>query len=192
MTCAVVECSQIASARGWCQKHYMRWRKHGDPTALLRAENGEPVAWIRRHATTPDGECLIWPFGRAGKGYAGPVWPDGSAGRCVTAGRYMCELVHGPAPTEIHETAHSCGNGAEGCIHPLHMRWATPRENDADKTAHGTRLVGINQPGAKLDDEKVRAIRSSKGTQQSIADRFGVSRNAVRQVLSGRTWGHVK
>lgn len=29
-TCAVIGCGQPASARGWCNKHYLRWRTHGD------------------------------------------------------------------------------------------------------------------------------------------------------------------
>lgn len=24
-------CGKPAVTRGWCQKHYMRWRRHGDP-----------------------------------------------------------------------------------------------------------------------------------------------------------------
>ena len=192
MTCSVAGCGQSPAARGWCRKHYMRWREHGDPLTLLRAENGEPVAWIRRHVSTPEGECLIWPFGRAGKGYAGPIWPSGSSERSITAGRYMCELVNGAPPTDSHEAAHSCGNGAKGCIHPKHLRWATPSENEADKAGHGTRLIGMAQPRAKLTDDDVRAIRRGGASQQALADRYGVSRNAVRQVLSGKTWRHVQ
>lgn len=30
-TCSVDGCEQIAVGRGWCNRHYLRWRKHGDP-----------------------------------------------------------------------------------------------------------------------------------------------------------------
>lgn len=30
-TCAITACDRKPIARGWCAKHYQRWRKHGDP-----------------------------------------------------------------------------------------------------------------------------------------------------------------
>ena len=39
--CSVEGCSTRALARGWCSKHYQRFRVHGDPhTSLLDRENG--------------------------------------------------------------------------------------------------------------------------------------------------------
>lgn len=32
--CTVEGCERQHAARGWCQKHYARWRKHGDPLAV--------------------------------------------------------------------------------------------------------------------------------------------------------------
>lgn len=34
--CAVDDCDRNAVTRGWCHKHYQRWRKHGDPTIVAR------------------------------------------------------------------------------------------------------------------------------------------------------------
>lgn len=31
MGCAVSGCDRPRRARGWCQKHYLRWKRHGDP-----------------------------------------------------------------------------------------------------------------------------------------------------------------
>jgi len=33
-TCSVEDCRAEARKRGWCLKHYMRWRRHGDPTKV--------------------------------------------------------------------------------------------------------------------------------------------------------------
>lgn len=35
-TCSVEECCGPAIKRGWCRKHYERWRIHGDPLAFKR------------------------------------------------------------------------------------------------------------------------------------------------------------
>jgi len=35
MNCAIVACGRSVLARGWCRLHYDRWRKHGDPGAVL-------------------------------------------------------------------------------------------------------------------------------------------------------------
>lgn len=33
-TCSVADCTALISCRGWCEKHYYRWRRHGDPTVV--------------------------------------------------------------------------------------------------------------------------------------------------------------
>lgn len=34
-TCTVADCKNNYYAKGYCNKHYMRWRHHGDPTIVL-------------------------------------------------------------------------------------------------------------------------------------------------------------
>ena len=45
-TCPVIEdgerCGQPARARGWCNKHYLRWKAHGDP--LVTLTNKRPLS----------------------------------------------------------------------------------------------------------------------------------------------------
>jgi hypothetical protein len=35
-TCSLTGCSEVATRRGWCEIHYMRWYRHGDPTVLKK------------------------------------------------------------------------------------------------------------------------------------------------------------
>ncbi len=37
MICKLENCESVASARGWCWKHYRRWLRHGDPTTVKKA-----------------------------------------------------------------------------------------------------------------------------------------------------------
>lgn len=37
-TCSVDGCETPATSRGWCNKHYTRWQRWGDPTIIKRAK----------------------------------------------------------------------------------------------------------------------------------------------------------
>lgn len=41
VTCEIEECYGVQVARGWCNKHYRRWRRNGDPLKISRSENGK-------------------------------------------------------------------------------------------------------------------------------------------------------
>lgn len=36
-TCSIDGCESPVLAHGWCNRHYLRWRRHGDPTVDLRS-----------------------------------------------------------------------------------------------------------------------------------------------------------
>lgn len=134
-------------------------------------------------------ECLPWTFARLRKGEGSVTWE----GRRQTVGRVICILRHGPPPTPLHEGAHSCGKGHEGCCNPAHLSWKTPKENNADKIAHGTLPVGERVRTAKLTAAQVLEARRLRGvvSQQSIADRFGVSQAVISKAQLGQTWAHL-
>lgn len=39
-TCSVDTCPKVATRREWCNVHYRRWLKHGDPSVVKKAPNG--------------------------------------------------------------------------------------------------------------------------------------------------------
>lgn len=39
LTCSIEGCNGAHRAKGFCQKHYVRWKKYGSPEALKRAKN---------------------------------------------------------------------------------------------------------------------------------------------------------
>ncbi len=129
-------------------------------------------------------ECILWPHSRS-RGY-GVMKVEGKP---QAVHRLSCTQHHGPAPTPNHVAAHSCRN--KHCFNPRHLRWATPKENQADRIADGTNLRGTDHPGCVLTESDVRHIRDevSRGTtQQSLADHYGVSRSTVTAIVGGVTW----
>ena len=183
--CSIVGCGSSRSARGLCEKHYQRLRRHGDPSTILDVPS--PARdWLVAHADHQEGGCLTWPFARMSNGY--PVVR--SDGQAAVASRVMCALVNGPPPSSIHEAAHSCGKGHEGCVNPVHLRWATPLENVGDQEIHGTIVWGEAAPNAKLSEEDVRLMRqlAPRYSVTDLGEAFGVSRQTAGDVIARRRW----
>ncbi len=40
MICKIEGCENKVKTRGWCVKHYTRWRRHGDPNIVLKERHG--------------------------------------------------------------------------------------------------------------------------------------------------------
>lgn len=77
---------------------------------------------------------------------------------------------------------------------PANLRWATRMENIADQVAHGTRLRGERQNGARLTETDVRAMRAmrSEGASWSkIGKAFKVATMTAKNAVVGATWKHV-
>lgn len=181
--CSIEGCSKRARSRGWCEMHYARWFRHGGPLNG-RTFDGAPAVWLEAHKNFASAECLIWPFGSI-KGHA-ITWKDGRNQRVC---RLICEYRYGPPPTSKHETAHNCGRGHLGCVNGSHLRWATTKENAADRLIHGTSPRGERAGTAKLSEADVMAIRAVTNVSQSeLGRRYGVSRSTIGLILSRRNW----
>ncbi|NNU70409.1 hypothetical protein G9X67_34730 [Rhizobium sp. WYCCWR 11152] len=150
-------------------------------------KHGEPIRFILEVALLHTGdECLIWPFGKNSHGY-GKVWIDGKK---AIASRYICELVNGPPPTTEHQAGHSCGKGHLGCISPIHLKWKTPAENQADRLEHGTHSRGERNGRVKITEPEAREILALKGVvpPSKLAERFCVAIPTIGNIHSGHTW----
>ena len=177
-------------ARGWCAKHYARWRTHGDPlkVSVEKSRRGAPMEFIVQSVSFEGEECLIWPFNRDKKTGVAQI----SIKRSTTnPARVVCTVVHGPAPSPEHHAAHSCGNSHLGCINPKHVRWATPAENEADKRAHGTAPIGAAHGSAKITDEIAIEIIRSDESLSAVGARFGISHSTAGKIRRREIWKHL-
>lgn len=118
-------------------------------------------------------------------------------GTHVQAHRYSYERFVGPIP-EGFFACHKCDTPA--CVNPNHLFAGTRSDNAQDMVRKGraakgkhtkNRKRGCDHPDAKLNDAKVRLIRSSSESQKALGLKFGVSNVAIRCVRIGKTWKHV-
>ena len=75
------------------------------------------------------------------------------------------------------------------------LEWATQPENARHAVATGLASIGEQRPDAKLNEARVCAILNDRYVNQMpepvLAQKYKVSRAAIRNVIQGRTWKHV-
>lgn len=117
----------------------------------------------------------------------------------LSRGTKLTRLVHslvlrafvGPCP-EGMECCHDDGNS--GNCKLSNLRWDTHKNNNADKSRHGTMLTGARNHQSKFsetDIERVFDLRRSGCTQQQIADWLEMSQPTVSEILRGERWAHL-
>jgi hypothetical protein len=189
--CSIYGCGGSVKGYGWCNKHLLRWHRHGNPLGG-RTPSGDLKDWLLKHVTYEGDECLIWPFARDNKeeGY-GRMWWNGHHAR---AHRIMCELAHGKPPSRKHEAAHDCGRGRFGCVNPRHLGWKTAKQNSGDRILHGTQVRGSTHKLAKLTEGDIPEILGKLSAGESynaIARGLGVSAAAIRSIAKGESWAWI-
>ena len=183
--CSIDGCSKKAASRGWCQMHYRRWTKHGNPSITLA-----PVGSLEdrlRARSVRQGDCLVWTGKVTPKGY-GDLSFEGERTR---AHRWAYRAWVGPIP-EGAKILHSCDNPP--CIEPTHLRPGTDAENMQDALDRNRRPVGPLNYNAVLTEGQVVEIlrRHSDGEGvRPLAREFQVTTGAIGGIVYGKTWRHV-
>ena len=109
--------------------------------------------------------------------------------------RLVCTAFHGPAPFPDAQVAHIDGNRQNN--RASNLRWATAKENSADKEIHGTRAVGARHGLAKVTEDLVRLIRAtprlprSINSNRALGRRLNLDHSTVGDIRSHKTWRHV-
>ena len=149
----------------------------------------------RFFAKVAQGEtCQLWVGSFSPQGY-GKFKLDGIA---FDAHVVSWRIANGGIPVPVGMCVmHSCNN--RRCVNPSHLSIGSEKENMQHaalchriKTRRGEHCAN-----AVLTEEIVRQVRGQKKANpatgvRKIAKRLGVSYDAIRRVIEGRTWKHVK
>jgi DNA-binding XRE family transcriptional regulator len=132
--------------------------------------------------------CWRWTGRPMTVGYGYIMDDDGSD---TYAHRVSWRLHYGSIPDGMC-VLHRCDNRI--CVNPAHLFLGTRADNMADKTAKGRTPHGENHWNSKLSSADVREIvkRLEAGeTQTSIARDYGVYRQAIGSIATGRCWAAI-
>lgn len=185
--CSINGCERTQLCRGWCSRHYRRWRKHGDPTAG-ETWRGAPMEFLRAAVSAETDDCILWPYMTAPGGYPKVM----HEGKSRTATQLVLQLSGKPRPSRKHFALHApviCHTPQ--CINKRHLRWGTEKENTQDRNLDGTGMRGEDSPCAKLTESDVVQILLSPEKHTVLADKYGVTHYAISNVKRRKTWRHV-
>ena len=101
------------------------------------------------------------------------------------------EVTNGPILDGQH-VLHRCDVPA--CCNPARLFLGTPSDNSADMARKQRSCMGIRNPHAVLNDQKVREIKLMLDLGErptAVARHFGVNDGTIRDIEAGRTWKHV-
>lgn len=183
--CAVEGCERRVLARGFCNSHYKRLMRHGDPQGggAPRGRELETRFWGR----VAQGEgCWIWQGATIPRGY-GMVR---AGGRMQLSHRVAWMLTNGdPGESQV---LHTCD--VRLCVNPDHLYLGDHAQNMRDRNERGRTQRGERHVAAKLTEEDVRSVRARAAAGEShasIAADFGLQPCSVWSVVARRTWKHV-
>ncbi|WP_194165350.1 HNH endonuclease [Deinococcus terrestris] len=112
----------------------------------------------------------------------------------VTVSRLMLLAFVGPPPSARHQAAHLDGNPRRNTLDNL--AWKTPKENCADKVAHGTHLFGEAVWNAALTEATAERIllrlRDTRDSYSEILRDFPDVAVALAKMNAGENWAHVR
>ena len=183
--CGIGGCGRKHEARGWCKKHYLRWKSHGDPLKTKR--NMEPVTWeymLSCSAIDEETGCIEWQL-HTNYYHYGQVHVNG---KHEQTHRVSYRLNVG----DIHDgvsVCHHCDNPP--CINPDHLFLGTQKDNMRDAGNKGRMQRGEKHHNSKLTRKDVIAIRKNNGTHKQIGKIFCVSGSVISEIKSRKAWRHV-
>jgi len=188
-SCKIEGCDSKIEARGWCSKHYQRWRRHGDPLYTEFCVDELTVKEILSNCTAMTNGCLEWNRGRVTGGYGTFIFE----GKIHASHRAVLELSLNRSLAPKMLACHKCDNPP--CCNPDHLFEGSSQKNIDDMFSKGCNkaLFGESHGNSKLNEASVLEIKmllQSGESCASIARRHNVNPRTILDIKHGLTWKH--
>jgi len=153
---------------------------------------------VDKNGPTPDpavygaiGPCWMWTASINSDGYGNFWGGSASKGDIIKAHRIAWEIQTGKIP--VTQVLHKCD--MPGCVNPLHLIEGDQLENIRQMKERGRAAKGSKNGNAKLTESQVQQIKHVLGvgglTQIQLADAFGVCRETIGDINTGKTRSHI-
>ncbi len=151
--------------------------------------------WDKVERAAPD-ECWLWTGSRQPAGY-GRINASSRRNCRTNAGAHVVswELHHRATVVPGFFVCHQCDNPP--CVNPAHLVVGTPADNLRGMVERGRSQRGERHCHAKFTADNVRYIRrvcgpgAPRGTQQRLAERYGVWHGAISKIVLRKRWEHI-
>ena len=182
IVCSIQDCGGKVLCRGWCQRHYARWRCYGDPNKSKTIPRKDTLKQrLYRQFMVSDGSCREWTGTKSIHGY-GFIKKNY---KTMTAHRVSWEIHHGEIPSGMF-VCHKCDN--KGCVNPDHLFIGTAKDNTQDAISKGRAAIGDRHPMAKLSYGLVADIANSELPVKFLAEIHNVHISTIYKAKCGKSW----
>jgi hypothetical protein len=198
--CLVENCENKYHGKGFCQKHYQKNKRHGDPLAGKSQTQSQNKAgskeYISENSEIDINGCWIWKRSKI-KGYG----KSDFKGKLILAHRLSYLTFVGEISNNLF-VLHTCDNPA--CVNPKHLFLGTQEDNMKDRNNKNrqARLKGEDNGKSKLLKEEVNEIRilwsaelaeraggrRAQLTQKELGKRFGVGQATISDIFNNKRW----
>ena len=133
--------------------------------------------------------CWIWTAYTGPHGY-GRIGAGGKYGEILLAHR-VAWMLHRGDPGQAC-VLHRCD--VRPCVNPDHLFLGTRDDNMKDAVAKGRISKGSHRPRSIVTEQDIPLIRQARlrgESPASIGLRFGLTRQGVYSIVTGRSWRHI-
>lgn len=181
--CSVLGCMKTVHAKGMCNIHYTRIKRHGKTDNPIKLTDDERfMSFVEIDNKTG---AWIWKGGVTSAGYGG-FWLNG---KTISAHRYAWIMLKGSIPAGMF-ICHKYEEYGRDNVNPDHLFLGTATDNMQDASKKRRMPIGSRNNQTRLTEEKVSIIRSSTETGKAMGLRFNVSQSTISKIRRGTEWRH--
>lgn len=173
-----------------------QWKEHQDYPGYEGSTSGVIRSWRAKTGLRASEPLYLKPCPvpnpKGHQSYMRVTIYCGGKSKTIYVHRFIATLFI-PTIKDKRVVNHKDGDKANNAV--LNLEWVTPSENRYHAFAIGLcSKKGQKHHLAKLDDATVQAIRAESkdgAAQDSLAEKYGVTRSNISMILSGKHWGHL-